>query len=121
MIAAIDESVRSTGRGLYIVGLVLIPPADVGRVRDDLRRLLPARQQRFHWAKESDQLRNRMIDYVREAARAAAAYVTVEPWRKRDAARSRCLTALCEDHGSALSGMLIESRDDHLDHRDRRP
>jgi hypothetical protein len=119
LIVAVDESNSHSGPGLYILAAVLIPAAAAGDFRRALRSLLLPKQQRFHWTKEGERQRLRMLNLVVERDVELHTYATRAPWRKHELARSRSLGLILSNHCSEAADIIIESREAHRDRYDR--
>jgi hypothetical protein len=108
--AYLDESLRLTGSGLYVLAAVAVPPARADAVRETLRGD-PLRR-RYHWHDENRASRTAMAGEVRALGLEAVAVVTrpVEA-KKSERARRRCLLRLLwELSERGVSDVLIESR-----------
>ncbi len=122
MIGFVDESIRAGANGIYVIAAAIIAPTDSEHIRRDVRALLRGRQQRFHWRDESEAMRQRMLDHLTRLDLDAVISVQepVEP-AKLERARALCLQRLLwELLDTDLEELVIESRQDHNDRRDRR-
>jgi hypothetical protein len=112
VIAYVDESVRLTGDGRYVLAAVTVPPARAAEVRAALVSSLRRGQRRFHWHDENAPGRLAMAGLVASLA-LDAVVVTVTPVTTRDAerARRRCLRRLLwELDQRGVREVLFESR-----------
>ena len=123
MIAFIDESVRAgSGRLLYVAAAGAVLQADLDRARDELRRLLLPRQPYLHWNSEKAARRVAVLDRLTglEVMAFACSYYPVGT-RRQEPARATCLTALVGDlKAEGISELVIETRGEVPDRRDRR-
>jgi hypothetical protein len=123
VIAFIDESVRAGSRRLlYVVAASAVLQADGDRARDELRKLLLPRQPYLHWNSEKPARRLAILDRLTSlgAMVFACSYYPVGT-RHQESARAACLTALVGDlKAEGISELVIETRGEALDRRDRR-
>jgi hypothetical protein len=122
MLGFVDESIQVSAR-LYVLSVALVLPQREESLRADLPRLLKPRQRKFHWRDESEQQRQRMLQWIASArGLALKTYVCDDlDGRKQDRARRRCMRSLLWDlTGRGVSALTFESRQPHNDQRDRR-
>jgi hypothetical protein len=123
VIAFVDESVRTGSGGLlYVVAAAAVLRADRDRARDEFRKLLLPRQPYLHWNSEKPARRVAVLDRLAglDAMALACGYYPVGT-RHQESARAACLTALVGDLKAAgISELVIETRGEPLDRRDRR-
>lgn len=124
--AVVDESFRRQPEGgCYLLTAVMVPDAVIVEITRHLRETLPPGQRRWHWRDERPGSRRRFLDAVASFVPPQVAAVTywqsVPSQRKGEQARVRCLWRL-------LAGMptfdaatvVLESRQEHNDRKDRR-
>lgn len=124
MIGIVDESLRQHGggAGYYFLAVARLHPDAAAAARAALRRSLRPRQRRFHWRTERDSDRLSFLDVV-AGLEVAAAVVYQSPVRRRkqEQARVRCLwEAMGQFSDWGIGELVIESRREPLDSRDRR-
>lgn len=120
MIGFVDESLRQGPDGLYLVAVVVLAPAGAEMAAERVRSVLLPRQPRFHWHAESDRQRRRMLDTMVELDVGVRAYVmrlTGRSERARALLLNRALWDLAE---LGVAELVLESRQEHNDVRDRR-
>jgi hypothetical protein len=123
MIAFIDESVRAGSGGLlYVVAAGAVVQADLDPARDAFRKLLLPRQPYLHWNTEKPARRLAVLDRLTGLdAMALACSSYPVGTRRQERARAACLTALVGDlKAEGISELVIETRGESLDRRDRR-
>jgi hypothetical protein len=118
-VAFIDEAMRQSGEGLYLVAAAVVVEERRHVARDELRKLLLPRQVRFHWRSEPRRLQ--MLELIGGLRPRCHAYVHQPTGRTRQVrARALCLHALLWDlKEAAVDRLVIESRQDHNDRKDR--
>ena len=120
--AYLDEAFSAGPVGVYVVAVVLVPPARADGLRFDLRQLFGRRAQRFHWHQEKDPVRQTMLEFIADANLAAVSATS----RLRDARvqeRARALTlerVLWELRPMRVRHLVLESRQERNNQRDRR-
>lgn len=115
-----DESLRRAAGGMYVVADVVVHGGHED-VRLAVRACLLRRQPRFHWRDESEAQRERMLAAFVDLSVAGRIYVH-EPLERRGDVRARalCLNALLWDLWQGhVDGLVLESRQEHGDYRDR--
>ncbi|MGH3814146.1 MAG: hypothetical protein ACRDUV_17135 [Pseudonocardiaceae bacterium] len=109
MHAFVDESVRGQR---YLVSAALADPADLVRLRKELRALLLPGQRELHFKKEKPQRRRQLADRIV----AAGATITVYSACHHDGhetARQRCLRQLARDLTAArVHRLVLEGREE---------
>ncbi|HZT66112.1 MAG TPA: hypothetical protein VFA11_10025 [Acidimicrobiales bacterium] len=121
MHAFVDESLRMSGEGLYVVTAVVVTE-DPDRCRDAIRSVLLPRQRRFHWRDESEAQRKAMLDALAALELPVYGYVRRPvPRRRQERARALCLNRMLWDLGQELAGaeLVLETRQDRNDRKDR--
>lgn len=120
MTAYVDESLRLTGDGLYLVAAAVVH-GDEDRAREVLRDALLPGQFRFHWRDEQARQRARMLAVIAELDVAIFGYVCRPMPRRQDRARALGLNALVWDLQDLDElEVVIESREAHNDRKDAR-
>ena len=119
--AYIDESQHVTGVGVYVVAAVVILDDEAQQIRDQVRSATP-RGRRFHWRTEERRERDNMLNILAalppQSVRAYAAQPC--PSDKTERARRKCIESLLLDiHGSDVRALVLESRQERNDKRDR--
>lgn len=120
MNAYVDESIRASPSGLYLVAVAVVPPDDVTQARRRLRSAIPRRQPRFHWRDEALPRRTAMLEMIAELGITALAYATATPGRQ-DRARALCIEEMLwglKELGA--SRVVFESRQARNDRKDAR-
>ncbi|HWF57113.1 MAG TPA: hypothetical protein VG520_02035 [Candidatus Dormibacteraeota bacterium] len=120
MIAFVDESILLAGHGCYVLGCVVLPADDKAQVRRAARKAIPAGRT-FHWTKERPEVRHAMLQVIADHATHLLAY-SHRPVvrREHEGARAELLNALLDDLSAAnVRELVLESRQDHNDARDR--
>lgn len=118
--AYVDESLRLTGEGLYVLAAVVVPPDRAAEVRAALRAAVPPGLRRYHWRDERPASRAAMAGIV-AGLRLDALVVTARPVERtrQERARRQCLRRLVwELDRRRLSDVVLESRG-HRDADDR--
>ena len=117
--AYVDESLRLTGEGLYVLAAVVVPDPRAPEVRAALRAAVPPGLRRYHWRRESEASRAAIVEVVR-SLRVSAVVVTAPVGRTRqERARRRCLRRLVWELAQRdVRRAVLESRD-HADAADR--
>jgi hypothetical protein len=120
-VAFIDEAMRQSGEGLYLVPAAVVVEERADGARYELRKLLLPRQVRFHWRDEGEPRRLQMLELIGGLRPRCHAYVHQPTGRTRQVrARALCLHALLWDlKEAALDRLVIESQQDHNDRKDR--
>lgn len=119
MIAYVDESLRTTPGGLYVIAaaVVLTEPDEARQVA--LSVLLRG-QRRYHWRDESEAQRHRMLDAMADLELLVLGYVRRPvDQHAHERARVLCLRRLLWDL-RGVEELIIESRHKAADQRDRR-
>ena len=120
----VDESLRQAPKGLYLLAAAVFLPTAADSVRDEMRHLIPRGQGRFHWHRENEDLRMRMLAYLAGAAMEPARFYVARPIKNSgkagDRARAKCLERLLWDVRDIETPvtLVIESRQRHNDHKD---
>ena len=118
--AFMDESLRQTGAGLYLVVIAVVAAADLDAARDGARSLLRPRQARFHWRTEGEAARASMIaQLAANCPRLVLGYACRPMPERQGRARALCLERVTWDlksHG--IDHLVIESREHRNDTKD---
>lgn len=120
MIAIVDESIVIAGNGCYALSCVVIPIERKAAVRRTVRKATPGRI--FHWTNEGTAIRRAMLGVAAAEAAYLVTYVH-RPALRRDheSIRAMLLATLLSDLAkNEVIELLIESRQEHNDLRDRR-
>lgn len=121
--AYLDESMRQTADGLYVVAAAVVM-SEPDSARQAARSVMLPRRRRFHWVGEEDRDRHRMLDVMTDLELPVlGSYLRcrLEPGRDQDRPRALCLTRLLWDIWHAGVGeLVIESRGKTGDQKDRR-
>jgi hypothetical protein len=119
--AFVDESIRLGPSGVYIVAAVVVV-GDLDRGREFARSLLLPSQLRLHWNEESDQRRQRIVDGLADFGAPCRIYVgPLGPHVRQARVRALCFNRLLWDLWvEGVESVVIESRQEHNDRRDRR-
>lgn len=122
MIAFVDESMRQSDDGLYVVAAAVVVEDESGRVREALRDVLLPGQVRFHWHDERPERRLAMLKVVSSRIAAGfAAFHRSGGHASQERARAQCLKCLLWHLGQyGVSDLTMESRGAPNDARDRR-
>jgi len=112
----VDESVRETGVGIYVVASVITPANECDALRKELRA-----RGRFHFYKAGEPKRLRMLDWIGKCRLLVVAYVYRGLYPiGQEGARARCLASHLRDLGRwGVEELVIESRRTMADARDR--
>lgn len=109
--AYVDESLRLTGEGRYVLAGVVVPDERVAEVRAALRAAVPPRMRRYHWRKESAASRAHLCHTVaRLDVDAVAVTGPVDPTRQERARRQCLLRLLWELAERGVTNVVFESR-----------
>ena len=118
--AYVDESLRLTGEGLYVLAAVVMPDERAPEVRAALRAAVPRGLRRYHWRKESTASRTAMAELVATSgATAIAVHTHVDP-RRQERARRRCLARLLWELAQRGDTTLVFETRQRADASDRR-
>lgn len=118
----VDESLRQTGQGLYVLAGVAVRDDCVSTARRVVRACAKKLEHRFHWRWENEASRIRMLESLAELELAVIAIACAPVARGRaPRARSLCLKELlwALDQGK-IRRLVIETREPHNDQFDRR-
>lgn len=120
MIGLVDEAMREGEDGLYLVTVVVVETATAAH--ELATSLLLPRQARVHWHAEGDERRRQLVERLAAAALNCTAYVSRPvSSRRHERARALCMGRLLWDlRDSAVDELVIESRQERNDRRDRR-
>jgi hypothetical protein len=119
MTAYVDESLRVTPAGLYLVAAAVVIDERAVDARHELRKVLTGRQQRFHWNDAGEKQRARMLETIHALEPAVMAYACQPLPSRQDRARALCLGSLVWDLRSLeVDHVVFESRQDHNDRKD---
>lgn len=120
MIAYMDESIRRTPGGFYLLALAVVVTDDLDSARHNVRSVLRPRQPRFHWRNESDTSRAAMLAQLAMNSPKLILGYAGRPLPGRQArARALCLERATWDlHSHAIPHLVIESREQRNDNRD---
>lgn len=116
MIAFVDESIRETGVGMYVVAAVIAPVNECGDLREGLTK-----RGRFHFYKAGEARRAGMLRAIKSCRLGTSAYVYrgLFPIGQENA-RARCLRSLLRDLKAwGVDELVIESRHGRADLWDR--
>lgn len=123
MIAYVDESLRQSGGGLYLVAAVVIAGEEnhLEQLRHEVDHVKLAREASFHWRNEADPQRFAMLAWIAGAKLPVRAYVHRPTLPRHQArARAQCLKALLWDAKElGVKELVLESRQPHNDQKDR--
>lgn len=121
-IALVDESMRMTGAGLYVLAFTFVALDRVDHARATLRTVPRDAPARFHWYAERHKDRLAMIDLLSELdVSSTVVYQTPSPPRKQEQARARCLAVGIHELAAAGAVRLVlEQRQQRLNQRDER-
>lgn len=112
MHAFVDESLRTSGDGLYLVAAVVVVDGDLGASRRAAQKVLLARQRRFHWRNESERQRWRMLEAISTLDVTLLAYSRVLRGERQERARALCIERMLWDlREMGVSEIVFESRD----------
>src|SRR5256885_8291232 len=116
MIVIADESIRHHGAGAYVVATASVARPAEGYVRRHLLRL-EAGKAGFHWIRESERERRRILDLIAECDVQAHAWIcTPVASSHHETARAKCLREALTITGRSLTTLLIDTRESHLNH-----
>lgn len=125
--AFVDESFRRgrEGHGYFFMGVAVVPDVAVAEVTRQLRGHLPAGLRRWHWRDEQPASRRRFLsliaDFVDLDVMAFTCGQLTANQRKSEQARVRCLWDLLGQlQVVGASTLVLESRQEHNDRKDRR-
>jgi len=119
MTAYVDESLRVSHAGLYLLAAAVVAGDDADDARRALRRVLLPGQLRFHWRLERGGQRARMLAAVAKIRPAVLAYSCRPMPRRQERARALCVNSLVWDlHERDIKHAVFESRGEHGDRRD---
>jgi hypothetical protein len=110
--AYVDESLRLTGAGWYVLAAVVVPGARADDVRTALRAGPPGGRRRYHWHDEDARSREAMAARIGALRLDAVVVVTtpVTPRRSERARRHCLLRLLWELEQRGVGDVLLESR-----------
>jgi hypothetical protein len=121
MNAYVDESIRRSESGIYLVAAAIVTDVDLDEARYRVRSVIGRGQPRFHWRDESEPQRRRMLEAIVELGPTAAAYVCVPTGRRQDRARALCIGRMLWDLKElGARHVTFESRQPHNDRKDAR-
>lgn len=127
--AYLDESRLRIGDGpenLYLMVAVVVAGVDRLVIQDRLRSVRPPGFKRLHFRDDQRAVQRRHVTLLRElheqgVIHAVEAHARIPRARREQAGRNRCLSALAGHLAAAgVSELIIESRQEHQDQRDRR-
>lgn len=125
--AFVDESFRRSadGHGLFLLAAVTVPDDGQAAAERRLRGTVAPGQRRWHFRDESATARRRFIAVLAEREMAGVQAMTFCVWtpsqRKTEQARVRALwSLLAELPHLGVNRLVIESRQEHNDRKDRR-
>lgn len=119
MTAYVDESLRLTAAGLYLVAAAVVIDERADDARHELRKVLTGRQKRFHWNDAGEKQRSRMLETIHALEPAIMAYACQPLPKRQDRARALCVGSLVWDlRHLEVSHVVFESRQDHNDRKD---
>lgn len=123
----VDESFRRCpdGRGLFLLAAVAVPDGGQAAAEQWLRGTVAPGQRRWHFRDESAAARRRFIAVLAEREMSGVQALTFCGWtpsqRKAEQARVRALwSLLAELPNLRANRLVIESRQEHNDRKDRR-
>jgi len=121
LVAYLDESLRQGAGGLYLVAVVVLAETrDLADAAHRVRGVLLPRQHRFHWHAEGERQRRRMLEQLVALGVEVRAYST-ELGARSERARVLCLNRMLWDLLElGVTELVIESRQEHNDAKDRR-
>lgn len=125
--ALVDESFRRNhvGEGFFLLSAVVVSDRHHAMLQKQLRALVAPGQRRWHFRDESPASRRKFLSTVAELRTFGLTAVTfccatASP-RKSEQARVRCLWNLLEHlSGRGVQTVVLESRQEHNDRKDRR-
>lgn len=120
MTAFVDESYRHGPGGTYVLASVVPLTADIDP-REAARNLLLPGQRRLHWHDEDERRRAALLGRLGQLNLDCRTYrCPLGPGQREQRARALCLNALVWDlWHEAVDSVVIESRGEHDDRRDR--
>lgn len=120
--AYLDEAFSAGPVGLYVVAAVLVPPARADGLRFDLRQLFRGRTRRFHWNREDEAARQRMLEFIADRDLSAVCVTTcLRDVRAQERARALSLErVLWELRPMGVRRLVLEARQERNNLRDRR-
>lgn len=127
--AHLDESRLRVGDGpenLYFMVAVVVAGVDRLAIQDRLRSVRPPGFKRLHFRDDQRAVQRRHVTLLRElheqgVIHAVEAHARIPRARREQAGRNRCLSALAGHLAAEGVGeIVIESRQEHQDQRDRR-
>lgn len=120
MTAFVDESYRHGPGGRYIMAVVVLLAHDVDP-REAARNLLLPGQRRLHWHDEDERRRAVLLDRLVQLGLECRSYFCpLGPALREPRARALCLNAVLWDlWQESVSSLVIESRGEYDDRRDR--
>lgn len=119
MTAYVDESLRLTDTGLYLVAAAIVIDDRADDARHQLGKVLTGRQHRFHWNDAGEKQRARMLETVAALEPTVMAYACTRLPARQDRARALCVGSLVWDLKQLEVGHVVfESRQDHNDRKD---
>lgn len=119
-IAFVDESIRHRSPSLYVIAAVVLSD-DPASARRMARGVLLRGQRRFHWHEESEKQRLRMLQEMAGLAVDGRVFACRGlEGHKEKRARALCMNTMLWDLWKDDVGeVVIESRQEHNDQRDR--
>lgn len=115
--AFVDESARD---GLYVVAATVTSPAQLSRVRTQVRGLLLSGQRELHFKKEAPRRKSLLADRMASLPVSVRLYVADRTPRTEEAARQRCLAGVVDDlTRMGAHRLVIDTREHHRDTADR--
>lgn len=117
--AWVDESIHVQD-ATYVLGAVVLAPEAVPPARDRLRGHRPGKAPKFHWRRETTQVRSRFLDEVRALSGEAILVIGtgLNPM-KQERARRQCMQVLLHElQQHQVSSATFEHRNALLDRRD---
>jgi hypothetical protein len=119
MIAYVDESMRGSAGGLYLVAAAVIVDAELDFARRQALGVLLPRQHRFHWRNESEPQRDLMLKAIASLEYRALVYACHPAPRRQERARALCLEKMLWDfRDEGVDMVVFESREAHNDKKD---
>jgi hypothetical protein len=119
MTAYVDESLRLTGAGLYLVTAAVVINDQAEQARHRLRKVLTGRQDRFHWNDAGERQRGRMLETIVAIGPVVMAYACSPLPTRQDRARGLCVRSLVWDLQELdVRHVTFESRQDRNDRKD---
>lgn len=119
MTAYVDESLRQTTSGLYLVAAAVIIDERADNARHHVRKVLTGHQRRFHWNDAGEAQRAQMVEVVGALAPTLLAYACRPLPKRQDRARALCVGSLVWDLQQLdVSHVVFESRQARNDRKD---